>query len=90
VQTQEVHGNVIVTRVSPDGPADAASIRPGDVIVALGGETIRGQADFYTRLWSRGPAGVEVPLEVLRGGKIQSITVTSADRDRYYRARPTY
>ncbi len=90
VQTQEVHGNVIVTRVSPDGPADAAAIRPGDVIVAVGGESIKGQADFYMRLWSRGAAGVEIPLEVLRGGKIQSVTVTSSDRDRYYRARPTY
>ena len=90
VQTQEVHGNVIVTRVSPDGPADTAAIRPGDVIVALGGELIKSQADFYTRLWSRGAAGVEVPLEVLRAGRIQSVTVTSADRDNYYRAKPTY
>ncbi len=89
VQTQEVLGNVIVTRVSPDGPAEAAALRPGDVIVALGGDTIKGQADFYTRLWSRGPPGVEVPLQVLRAGKIQSVTVTSADRDRYYRVKPT-
>ena len=90
VQTQEVHGNVIVTRVTPDGPAEAASIRPGDVIVALGGETITSQADFYMRLWSRGAPGVEIPLAVLRGGKIQSVTVTSGDRERYYRARPVY
>ena len=90
VQTQEVHGNVIVTRVSSESPADAAAMRPGDVIVAIGGQTIKSQADFYTRLWSRGPAGVEVPLEVLREGKIQSVTVTSADRDTYYRAKPTY
>jgi serine protease Do len=80
---------VIVTRVSPDGPADAASIRSGDVIVALGGEIIKSQADFYTRLWSRGAAGVEIPLQVLRAGKIESVTVTSADRDRYYRVKPT-
>jgi S1-C subfamily serine protease len=90
VQTQEVHGNVIVTRVSPDGPADSAAMRPGDVIVTLGGERITSQADFYTRLWSRGAAGVEVPLEVLRAGKIQSVTVTSGNRDSYYRAKPTY
>jgi S1-C subfamily serine protease len=89
VQTQEVQGNVIVTRVSPDSPADAA-LRPGDVIVSLGGQLLRSQADFYTRLWARGRAGVEVPLDVLREGKIQSVTVKSADRDTYYRARPTY
>jgi S1-C subfamily serine protease len=90
VQTQDVHGNVIVTRVTPDGPAEAAALRPGDVIVTLGGDVVKGQADFYTRLWSRGPAGVEIPLEVLRAGKIQNVTVRSADRDRYYRIRPTY
>jgi S1-C subfamily serine protease len=90
VQTQEVQGNVIVTRVSPDGPADAAAIRPGDVIVAVGGEPIKSQAEFYTRLWARGAAGVSVSLEVLRAGKLQSVTVTSADRDNYYRAKPTY
>jgi S1-C subfamily serine protease len=90
VQTQEVQGNVIVTRVSPDGPADAAAIRPGDVIVAVGGEPIKSQAEFYTRLWARGAAGVDVSLEVLRAGKLQSVTVTSADRDNYYRAKPTY
>jgi S1-C subfamily serine protease len=90
VQTQEVQGNVIVTRVSPDGPADAASLRPGDVIVSLGGDLIKGQAEFYIRLWARGPAGVKIPLQVLRAGKIESVTVNSIDRDTYYRSKPTY
>lgn len=90
VQTQEVQGNVIVTRVSPESPADTAGMQPGDVIVAIGGQTIKSQADFYTRLWSRGPAGAQVPLEVLRGGRIQSVTVTSTDRDNYYRVKPTF
>ena len=90
VQTQEVQGNVIVTRVSPDSPADKAAMRAGDVIVAVGGETVTGQADFYTRLWSRGAAGVEVRLDVLRRGTIQRVTVTSADRESYYRLKPTF
>ncbi len=89
VQTQEAHGNVIVTRVSPESPADAAGMRPGDVVVTLGGQVIKGQAEFYTRLWARGEAGVEVPLEVLRDGRIQSVTIKSIDRERYYRARRT-
>jgi serine protease Do len=90
INSQEVQGNVIVTRVSPEGPADDASIRAGDVIVGIGGQPIRGQADFYTQLWKTGEAGVEVPLEVLRGGRVETITVKSIDRERYYRARPTY
>ncbi|HEU4367128.1 MAG TPA: S1C family serine protease [Methylomirabilota bacterium] len=90
VQTQEVQGNVIVTRVSPESPADLAAMRPGDVIIAIGGEHVKGQADFYTRLWSHGAAGVEVRLDVLRAGKVQSVTVTSSDREKYYRVKPTY
>jgi serine protease Do len=90
VQTQELQGNVIVTRVSPQGPADLAAVRPGDVIVAVGGEVIKGQADFYQRLWSSGVAGVEVGLQVLRSGKLESVTVISSDREKYYRVKPTY
>ena len=90
IQTEEVQGNVIVTRVSPDGPADRAQIRPGDVIVGIDGQPVKGQADLYTRLWSRGQAGVEIPLEVLREGRVQKVSVKSIDRDAYYRTRPTY
>jgi S1-C subfamily serine protease len=90
VQTREVEGNVIVTRVSPESPADAAAIRPGDVIVRLAGQVVKGQADFYVRLWSHGEAGVEVPLEVLRDGGLQPVTVKSIDREKYYRPRPTF
>ena len=90
INTQEVQGNVIVTRVATDSPADLAPIRIGDVIVALGGQTIRGQADFYTRIWSRGEAGVEIPLDVLRGGRVESFSVKSVDREQYLRPKPTY
>ena len=90
VSTHDMEGNVIVTRVATGSPADLAPIRIGDVIVALGGQTIRGQADFYTRLWASGAAGGEIVIDVLRDGRIQRVTVTSIDRDRYYRAKPTY
>jgi len=90
INTQEVQGNVIVTRVSSEGPAEDASVRSGDVIVGIGGQTISGQADFYTKLWKSGEAGVEIPLDVLRSGRVEKITVKSIDRDRYYRGKPTY
>jgi S1-C subfamily serine protease len=90
VQTQDVEANVIVTRVSEGGPAEHAPIRVGDVIVAVGGHVIKGQADFYRRLWASGEAGVEIAVDVLREGRIQRITIKSMDRDRYYRGRPTF
>ena len=59
------------------------------MIVGVGGQSIKGQADFYNRLWSRGEAGVEIPLEILREGRVEKIPIKSIDRDRYYRAKPT-
>jgi len=89
VNTQEVQGNVIVTRVSPESPAAEAAIRIGDVIVGIAGQSIKGQADFYNRLWSRGEAGVEILLDVLREGRVEKVPVKSMDRDSYTRPKPT-
>lgn len=88
VNTQEVQGNLIVTRVSPESPADDAGLQKGDVIVGIGGKPVQGQADFYTKLWASGNAGVDVPLEVLKGNQVQSFTVKSRDRDSYFRPKP--
>ena len=90
INTQEVQGNVIVTRISPESPADEASLRTGDIIVGLAGQAIKGQADFYSRLWSHGAAGVDIPLDVLRNGRVENVTVKSVDREQYLRPKPTY
>jgi S1-C subfamily serine protease len=90
VNTQEVQGNLIVTRVSPESPADVAGLVKGDIIVGIGGKPLGGQADFYTKLWASGSAGVEVSLDVLKGNRLQKYTVKSTDRDSYFRPRPVY
>lgn len=90
VNTQEVQGNLIVTRVSPESPADDAGLQKGDVIVGVGGKAVQGQADFYTKLWATGTAGVDVPLEVLKGNQVQKYTVKSRDRESYFRSKAVY
>ena len=90
VNTQEVQGILIVTRVSPEGPAEDAGLKTGDVIVGIGGKPVEGQADFYTKLWASGAAGVDVPLDVLKGNQVQNYTVKSRDRDSYFRPRAVY
>ena len=90
VTSQEIQGKVIVTRVSSDGPAEEAGLKAGDIIVGLGGQALTGQADFYTRLWKSGDAGVEVTLDVLKGNKIEPVKVKSIARELHFRSKPVY
>ncbi len=90
VNTQEVQGNLIVTRVSPESPADDAGLQKGDVIVGIAGKAIAGQKDFYTKLWATGKAGVDVAVDVLKGNQVQNYLIKSIDRNRYFRPQPVY
>ncbi len=90
ITSQEVGGNLLVARVSPEGPADDAGLKAGDIIVGIAGDALKGQADFYTRLWKAGNAGVEITLDVLRGNRVENMKVKSIDRNSYFRAKATY
>ena len=89
--TMEEHrGRVFVTKVAPDGPAEAAGIEANDMILGIDGIQVEGLGDFYRKVWSRGDAGVRVPLDVLRGLEVRPVTVRSSDRYRYLRLNPSY
>lgn len=90
VSLEEHKGRVFVNRVSPDGPAAEAGIAADDVILGVDGEQVHGLIDFYRKLWGRGEAGVEVPLDVLQGMQVQPVVVKSGDRYRYLRLDPTF
>lgn len=90
VNADELRGRIFVARVSPDGPAERAGLRPDDIVLAVAGQEVGSLADFYRRVWSRGPAGVEVPLQVLRGAQVRNVTVRSADRAQYFKGSTAY
>jgi S1-C subfamily serine protease len=90
LNTDEVRGRLFVGRVSPDGPAAKAGLKSGDIVLAVGNEEVTTLADFYRRLWSRGPAGAAVPLKVLQGSKVNDVSVRSVDRMAYFRPSKTY
>lgn len=58
----------VVTDVVPQGPADRAGLRRGDVLVGLDGEAVTSAAELRNRVALRG-ADAEVTLDVWRGGK---------------------
>jgi len=90
IVADEVQGHLIVTRVSPDGPADQAGLKPGDIVLAVGNEAVRSQAEFYRKIWGRGAAGSDIPLRLLQGIDVRDISVHSIDRIDYFRQKTSY
>jgi S1-C subfamily serine protease len=80
VSTEVVQGNLIVSRVTPGGPADEAGLTVGDIIVSVGGARVDNQSDFYRNIWKVGPAGVTVPLRVLKSGDVREVEIKTVDR----------
>ncbi|MCM2326371.1 MAG: S1C family serine protease [Lysobacter sp.] len=89
VNTAEDDGRLKVLRVTAEGPAEAAGLRAGDLILAVGGEKVRDLADFYRKLWAAGEPGVEVGLTVLQGADLRELKVRSIDRLDFLRRKPT-
>ena len=83
--TEEVRGHVFVTRVAADGPAERAGVRPGDIVLAVGGKGVESLAELFSEVWALGDAGVEVALTVVQGGTVREILVHTADRYEYLR-----
>ncbi len=90
VNTQEMQGHLVVTRVTRASPAEKGGLKPGDIILRIGGVEIKGQVDFYRKLWSSGPAGTQIPLSVLQGAQMKEMVIESIDRTQLLRTRTTY
>jgi S1-C subfamily serine protease len=90
LNAEELRGRLFVARVSPEGPADRAGVKSGDIVMGVGGEEVGSLAEFYRKVWSRGEAGVEVPLRVLQGMQVKDVTVRSIDRLQYFRQKSSY
>ena len=66
---------VLVADVMKGGPADAAGVKPGDVIVELGATKIKEVPDLQRRVAGAAP-GQTAKLTLIRDGKPVGVTVT--------------
>jgi S1-C subfamily serine protease len=82
----EIEDKIVVVGLARGGPAQKAGLKTGDVVLSVGGAEVSDLAGLYRRIWSRGAAGVEVPLTVYRDGRTFEQSVVSSDRNRFFKA----
>lgn len=72
---------VMVSHVEKGGPADKAGIKVGDILARLDGKDLESSWDVRAKV-RQYKDGEQVPFEVWRGGKAQTINVAIAERER--------
>jgi carboxyl-terminal processing protease len=69
VNISEISGKSTIVGILDDTPAKKAGLKPGDIIVKVDGESIKGYKINDVAKLVRGPAGSKVEIEVLRDKK---------------------
>ena len=90
LNTDELRGRLLVSRVTPDGPAQKAGIKRGDVIVGVNGEQPKNLADFYRKVWAQGSAGASIALDVLQDSQVRCLDVKSINRLDHLKLKSTF
>ena len=84
IAVREDNAGIDILGVSMGGPAEAAGILPGDILVKVGGQSVAGMDADQVKSLVRGEEGAELTVVVLRGEeeksfalKLQKITVAA-------------
>jgi S1-C subfamily serine protease len=82
LNTDEVDGRLVVSRVSPGAPAEKSGLRRGDVIVGVGAnsEKPKDLPDLYRKIWAQGAGGTSISLDVLQDHERRHFDVPSINR----------
>ncbi len=93
-------GGIYITKVAPGGSAEKAGIREGDVLLAVNGQPVdqdgniedpdHGRILFAHPLNTLTPPGRQATLEIFRGGKTLSVSVTMEPPDRSRIVSPAF
>ena len=69
-------GYLEIASLIPGQPAEAAGVLAGDLIVAVGDQSIVGLGLYEAIAYIRGPAGTDAELEIIRQGEPERVYVT--------------
>lgn len=78
-----LRGHVVIAGLLPGGPAEAAGMAQGDVVLAVDDAKVQTRREFYERLWAH-RAGDAVTLGIFRDERLQTIEVASANVEEFF------
>ena len=91
VNTDDVRGHLMISRVTPGGPAEKAGLRRRDMILGVnGGDAPKSLIDFYRKIWAQGGAGTTIALDVMRDTEKLRIDVKSINRLDHLKLKTTF
>jgi S1-C subfamily serine protease len=85
-----MHGHLMVSAVTHDGPADHAGLKRGDIVLGVNGTLVNHLPDFYRQLYAQGDAGSVIPLDVLKDNEQQRVEVKSMNRLDHLRLKSSF
>jgi S1-C subfamily serine protease len=80
LSSSERDGHVQIVRVDRQGPALAAGLQPGDVVLEVDGIQVATLEAFYKQLWKRPAPDAEVELTVQQGSETRKVRIHAVDR----------
>ena len=90
VNTDEMHGHLMISNVTPGGPAEHAGLKRGDIILGVNGAPVSHLGEFYRKLYAQGDAGTVIPLDVFRDNEKQRVEVKSINRLDHLRLKSSF
>jgi serine protease Do len=85
LRSSKASSGVLISGVIGDSPADAAGLKPGDLLVKFDEKTVDcevpEQLPLFNQLVLGTPVGKKISIDLLRGGKPVSVSLTTVARD---------
>jgi S1-C subfamily serine protease len=78
-----LRSHVVIEGLLPGGPAEAAGLAQGDVVLAVDDGKVQTRREFYERLWAH-RAGDAIALRVFRDERVHTIEVASANVEEFF------
>ncbi len=75
---------IAISGVVPGGPAEAAGLQRGDLLVSVDGQPVPTLRQLYRAIWRKGPGEV-VDMQVLRAESIQVFEIVAGDRYEFFK-----